>query len=224
MKKIEQCELREMIRVPFEGFCDEIGGSMSPDLEYFVVRFLKDRQKRFYAPYSSVTVETYAGIPHTLHYGRLVVPRGEPFPSIRELMQIGSDRWSNRSRENLLELYKTTTGGAEPRHRTDPNRRRRVLQINEGAAKLFLLKATTKPSRLRSAIVTLIIEKSPPDGLISEPDLVAWLENNKHRIDTSQPIVKVFDYYKSDLLRAGVFRVLDDPAPKSPEEHANDQD
>lgn len=213
MKKIEQFEIGEIVHPPFDGFHADNGTEMFPHLDYSVKRFLKDHLKRFHGPFSVVTVTDAHGLDYPIEYGRLVVGRLEDFPSLRELMSVSADHWNNRSREKLVEAYKADVSGYVPK--THFVRRRRTIRIDREVASLYVLKATTRPSPQRTALVSLISEAASKDGMVQEHELVEFLSANQERLLTKQPAMQIYNWHKSDLVRAGVLRVLEeDPNEK----------
>jgi hypothetical protein len=107
MKRVEDCEIGDMVGPVFDGFVADGGGAvMKSGRDYWVWRFLKDSNGRAYGPFSSVVLRDAVGVEYALDYGRLVVPRGDPQPSIAELAEAPTSSWGSVNQERLADLVR----------------------------------------------------------------------------------------------------------------------
>ncbi len=215
MKKIEECEIGDLIRPVMDGWrCDGGSGFMFQNQEYTVVKVFRDEKGRK-APYSWVRVASGDGSWFPINFGRLVLSRLEIAPSLAELAAMPQDLWLSADgvfREDGLNrqsfMQKLREARAQGIHvprkiDTRPKSDDRMYKILSGDIAVAM---TLKPQA--RTLVRLMLELNKPDGF-SERELNDMLLKSHDQLRTRQDPWKVFNFYKKDLLIANVLEITE---------------
>lgn len=214
MRRIENCELNEWVRPVLDGWYDD-GGSiqMFQSQEYYVRRFYPDPKGRLHQPYSFVKVTDGVGLDYVLNYGRMVIGRLEPPPSLSEIAAMPPEFWvgangqyydNGRNRELFHKHVAAANAQGIKVTIAKPLKARSSDVIY--ALKMENIAAVASMTRQATACLSLIIEAGKQDG-IAENELAELLRQNGFKLNTKQDPWKIFHYYKKDFIAAGVLEV-----------------
>ena len=217
MKRVENCEINEIVRPVMDGWSsDGGGGRMRQAEEYYVHSHFKDgwcNKGRLYAPYSFVKVRDGAGLDYCLNYGRFVISRLEPAPSLSELAAMPQEFWVSGNEvfydtglnwERFQQLIKQSEAAGIKVATARPSRPKstdRVYVVN-----MANIGAASHLTKQAAVCLSLIIESGKTDGIV-ENDLAELLRQNGARLNTKQDPWKIFNFYKKALIEAGIISV-----------------
>ncbi len=216
MKKIEECEIGDFVRPIMDGWkCDGGSGFLFQNQEYTVTRFFRDEKGRK-APYSWVRVVDASGKEwFPMNFGRMVISRLEPPPTLAELAAMPQEVWLGAdgvyredgiNRQRLMQMLRAAKeqGIHVPRKiDTRPKRDDRMYKILGADIAIAM---TLKPQA--RTLVRLMLDIKKPEGF-SERELNDVLLKSHEDLKTRQDPWKVFNFYKRDLVAAGVLEITE---------------
>lgn len=217
MKRIENCETNEIIRPVMDGWhSDGGGGHMWQNQEYYVLRHYKDEwsgKGRLYAPYSFVKVRDGAGLDFNLNYGRYVIGRLEPAPTLGELGAMPQEFWvssngayyeNGLNRERFMKLVKEAESQGI---KVSAPRASRVRSSGTTfSLNMDNINQAASLTRQATTCLSIIIEAGKQDG-IGEQELAELLRANGFKLNTKQDPWKIFHFYKKTFIDAGLLVV-----------------
>ncbi len=211
MKRIESCELNEIVRPVMDGWWSDGGPSqMWQSREYHVRQFHLD-EDRPRAPHSFVRLRDNLGLGYCLNYGRFVIGRLEAAPSLGDLAAMPPGFWASgdgECRENSLNRtwFKSLLSKVEeesgkkvvPTIPRKPQKSGKRIVVNMDRA---LSARHFTPQAL--ACLSLVAKAGGPEGIA--PDALAtFLRENASSLASSRDPYRIFMGYKSAFLKEGL--------------------
>lgn len=216
MRRIENCEIGEIVRPVLHGWWPDGGGQqLWQNQDYHVHRFHIDPtgKDRRHGPHSFVTLTDGEGLGYCMNFGRMVLGRLEPPPSLSELATMPQEFWVSSNGvyyENGLnrEVFQKLCAVAQAQGIKVQAARPMRAKTNDRTYSLNMknINQVSHMPKQATTCLSLIIDSGKIDG-ITENELAEILRQNGFKLNTKQDPFKIFVFYKKLYVESGILEI-----------------